>query len=99
MGERLLVVSDHVGSRWITLVTCRAVVGFRWTLYLTSSEVDPLALEHMYPGGVASGWIEDHYEPRTVAVAFAHVVRLYEATSRAWDTDIDASIVREVPHG
>lgn len=102
MGERLLVVTSdtegqHIPRRY-TMIAERAVVGFRWTLYLHPVHTGWRALSMLYPGGVASGWVEADHEPDAVAVVFDHAMRMRRAAVEAhMRDDIDTSSVRNLP--
>jgi hypothetical protein len=56
-----VTLTDDLGRKW-TITIARAVVGFRYTVYIHNSEINVLALEHLTPGGVAHGWTDDDPE-------------------------------------
>ena len=102
MPDRYMVTRGRpAGLLAYTMITERAVAGFRWTLYLHGGEASGLALASVYPGGVASGWLDGTHSARNVAVAFDQAIAFHEAVERAMygDSEIDTSNVQEVPHG
>ena len=56
-----ITITNTIGRAW-TITIDRAVVGYRWTVYLHHEETAVAALEQLHPGGTAHGWTDDDPE-------------------------------------